>query len=648
MSTDKNPEGLNNSKLALDFSKEVWESEEIGNTSSPYLRITWFTIFESFRKCIEANNGDAPLRRIPIPAPTGTGKTLSMCYFMEKLEEQTGVLIVTSFIKEAKKIAERINKGSETIKAIDFHSESEHWTKKDEIKDYQVLVITHNMFISASDRRQNKVGIDRGKFDELYQYKEGARALTVIDESIETIQDDNLEYNDVHSLITALNGYKSHKDSDKSLHKEIQEEINTMTRLLDFFEIAKGYLSGKSETLIDKYMLNNYMEGYDMSFDTTQALSNNGSLRRFNPKVLDVNIKKNVVHILESIKIIMSASWMYYTRSCDALRTAREAAPKDISAVILDATSTINHSYRINPNVDFEIARMIPTGQVRNYQNVNLFLSKRQKTGQQQLIKQDNIDQYVEKIWEEIFNGFTVDSDDEVAIFTFQDIEDRLEKRIRRAELKNVHLGHYGNLTGKNDYKDCTKIFVIGIPFKPEFVTINTHALSTRGFVECFKDDKQIRDERLRLKYTEIAAELIQALNRSASRNTIDPEGNCPEVDIYMLMPDIKPLRDTIIESIQSSMPNINIGNWGFRLSDTNKRGPKSEHDDAFINKVKMLDEDVLFSSVSNELEMTRRQSENFRARLARAEECDPVVTCLSQSNVTFEKKGGKYWLTKC
>ena len=563
---------------------------------------------------------------------------------MEKLEECTGVLIVTSFIDEAKKIAERINRGSETSKAIDFHSESEYWTKVDEIKNYQVLVITHNLFIGANDRKHNNIGADRGKLDKLYEYKNGKRKLIVIDENIKTIQSVNLVDSDIHSLRVLLSGYKSHRSSDKSLHQNIQTELDALDRMMDFFDIVNGTLGGKSETLVDKYMLSNYMEGCDMSFNTIQDLSSNGKLIKFNSKVLTPDVKKRVTETLASIKTIMNANWLYYTQADNALRTARDATPKEVTTVILDATSTVDYSYRIHPNIDFSIANIIPRKHVRNYQSVNLFLSKEQKTGRTQLIRQGNVNQYIEKIWEEVCSYF---NDEEVAIFTFKEIEEGLVKHIKKEGVSNIKLGHFGGLTGKNDYQDCTKIFVIGTPFKPEFVTTNAHALSTRGSVECFSDDKQVREERLMLKYTEIAAELIQALNRSASRSTIDEYGNCPKVNVYMLTPENQNLDAVIVNSIKDNMPGVNIDKWDFTLTNTNKRGPKGGHDDAFIDKMKVLNEDIPFSFISKDLEMTKKQAANFRARLMKAKDYDPVSTSLLQNNITVETKGNKYWLIK-
>jgi len=634
----------NNSELALDFSDSVWESEEIGNTSTAYLRMTWFAIFEGFAKCIDFNSNNKPAKKIVIPAPTGTGKTLSMCYFMQNLEEHTGALIVVPFIDDANEIVERINKNADYAKALAFHSESEYWNKVDEIKNYQILVITHNLFIGASDRKHNQIGIDRGKMDKLYQYEDGTRSLTVIDESIETIRETSLKYNDIHSLVSVLDGYVSHKDSNKSLHDKIQKEIDSMNRLESFFDTADSCLNGKSETRIDRYMLHNHMDGHDLLFKNARYLSDSGKLRRFNQKLLNANIKKSVSEILDDIKLMMDADWMYYTLKDSALRTARDATPIDTTTVILDATSTIDHYYQIHTDVDFEISKLIPRSKVRNYQNVDLFLSKGQRTGGSQLTDSSNIAEYAEKIWEEVYDPF---DDTETAIFTFKNMEPELHKYIKREGCENIHLGHFGNLTGKNDYQDCTKIFIVGTPFKPEYVTTNVHALSSRGNIECFNQSDEVRKERTKIKNTEIAAELVQVINRAACRRVVDKEGNCPKVEVYLLMPNDQELSGIIVNAIKDNMNNVNVYNWDFALSTAKKPGPDGLSDDVFIREVSGLESSISYSSITTKLGMTRGPTQNIRRRLVRSDEDDPIVSALHKYGFIFEKEGKGYWLIK-
>ena len=88
---DKNLELPGNVALAKAFEGRVWIGE-FENATSPYLAMTWVAIFDAFSKAIGLNSSDTnPSKRIVIPAPTGTGKTKSMCYYASQLDE---ILIV--------------------------------------------------------------------------------------------------------------------------------------------------------------------------------------------------------------------------------------------------------------------------------------------------------------------------------------------------------------------------------------------------------------------------------------------------------------------------------------------------------------------------------------------------------------------------
>ena len=178
--------------LSLYFEGAVW-TDITENVASTYLKQTWAIIFDSFERCKKLNNGvtNTP-KRIVIPAPTGTGKTLATCYYASQLEEEVGMLIVTPFISEADEIVKTINYYSEENNAIAFHNQSDYRTRIEELKEHQVLVITHNQFVGATDRNQNEVGVDRSKINKLYQYLNGKRSVVVIDEGIETIQETSL------------------------------------------------------------------------------------------------------------------------------------------------------------------------------------------------------------------------------------------------------------------------------------------------------------------------------------------------------------------------------------------------------------------------------------------------------------------------
>ena len=624
--------------LISKFSQDIWQGE-CNNTPSIELEETWNILFKAFDSCQKNNDNKAPAKRIVVPAPTGTGKTLSMGYYASQLDESVGMLIVTSFISEANEIENFINKFSDKNKAAAYHSESSLKYEIDKLKEYQIAVITHNQFIGATDRKQNEVGLDRSRIDKLYNFEGGKRQIVVIDESIETIQETNLEYGDVHLLMTLLNGYITHKDSNKEYKDVINEEINSLNELADLFDKFKSKLGGASETPIDIKEFNDELKGCNLSFPILKELNNNGELKKHN-KAASNESKKGVKEILNNITTLVKSDWLYYTNK-QRFHTARDAQPEDTTIVVLDATSSINYYYKIHSNI--QMINSIP-GNVRSYSNVNLFITDKQKTGKQELTNKDNIAEYVNSIATTVDSAF---SSEKTAVFTFKNIEERLYKFFENKGIKGIESGHFGDLNGKNDYRDCTTLYIIGTPFKPKYVITNIHALSTRGYVDCFSNDENVKQERVRLEYTLIAADIIQAINRVSCRKVVNKNGDCPNTKVYLTMPDNEELASTIIYSIKKQMPDIKLGKWDFSLVKSKKRGPKPQYEDKLIQAINALDKDTSFPSIVKDLELSKKQQENLRNRLNKNNSDDLLNQTLKSNGVIFKKLNNLYYFIK-
>ena len=635
-----------NIKIAKAFERQVW-IDEFENTSSPYLVMTWAAIFDAFSKAIRLNSSDTSLsKRIVIPAPTGTGKTQSMCYYASQLDENVGMLIVTSFIKEADKIVGDINDYSDENKAIAFHNASKYWKRAEELKEHQVLVITHNQFVGATDRKQNEVGVDRGKIDKLYQFKEDKRRLVVIDESIETIQETNLSRDNIKALQQQVSNYKIANKGDVETNLKLDMELKVINRIDELFDKYNLLLKGNKETLINVKDISECLDGFNINLSTIKKLNNAYQFRKAN-KISSDNNKNAVTSILNSISHITSSKWLYYSQdvpSGNVIRTARDATPKGTTTVILDATSNIDYYYDIHPNVDLSFAKHIPFDKVRNYKNVNLYLSPEQNTGKSALVKSSNITEYAKHIYSEVDKPF---SDEKIAMFTFKTLESgfkeldgELDKFLGCYDTSGFKLGHFGDLNGKNNYIDCTSLYIIGTYYKSKYVTTNIHALSSRGLA-CFDDSKEVKEERMRLEYSQIAAELIQAINRVSCRRVIDEKGNCTNTNIYLTISNNKELNTIIINSIEKQMPGINIikRKWNFVLAKADKPGPKDVYVDEFTKLLSSIKSDTSYASIAKDLELSKKKGERLRGMLLN----NKFSSELKKYNLEFQKKSSGY-----
>lgn len=166
-----------------------------------------------------------------------------------------------------------------------------------------------------------------------------------------------------------------------------------------------------------------------------------------------------------------------------------------------------------------------------------------------------------------------------------------------------IHYDHWGNLTGKNNYRKYSKIVILSYPFKPEHHITNQHTTSLTGLKALLTDPEgelshETKEQRELIKRGSMTAEIIQAINRVRCRSVNDAKGNCPQTDIYMFRSTDKSLNDYIVEAISSSMTNIKVQECeDLKLPETlisseNKRTGRPTYikDKQFIEYVSKLD----------------------------------------------------------
>jgi len=411
------------------------------------------------------------------------------------------------------------------------------------------------------------------------------------------INDTNLSRDNIKALLQQVSNYKIANKDDVETILQLDVELKVINRIDELFDKYNPLLKGNKETLLNAKDINKHLNGFNVNLSTIKRLNNAHQFRKAN-KISSNNDKNAITSILNSVSNLASADWLYYsqnTPSGNVIRTARDATPKGITTVILDATSNISHYYDIHTNVDFSFAKLIPLDKVRNYKNVNLYLSTEQSTGREALVKSSNITEYANRIYNEISKPF---SDEKIAVFTFKALENEfkeldgeLDKFLGYYNTSEFHLGHFGDLNGKNNYINCTELYIIGTPYKPGYVTTNIHALSDRG-LDCFNGSEEVKGERMQLEYSQISAELIQAINRVSCRRVIDEQGNCANTNIYLTISNNKELNTTIINSIKKQMPGINIikNKWDFVLAKPGKSGPKTKYVKEFIKLLPSID----------------------------------------------------------
>lgn len=626
---------LDPSTLAQEFSKEIWEGKLGLHTSYRYEQI-WSGVFSTYDQCRHLNKQGESAQRLIVAMATGMGKTQTAIYYAAKLDKEVGMLIVTPFISEANSLAKQINDLSEENRAIAHHSESGTYRRTDKLKHYQVVVVTHNMFINAVDSHTSSKQL----INDLYAYGDNKkRSVVVIDEAINTIKSDRLSYEAVHELLTSLEGHLKHKDLDIDLKQDIKKEVLLLERLSEIFKEADALLGGKSKVrcLMSDLMGSINIEDYQLPI-TTQLVNQ----KRLS-KVSDTSTRYS--DTINDISSLLGASWSYYAKknqahgSVNSFHTARSAIPEGMSVVVLDATSNVDHYYKIYPNV--VMVDLLPKN-VRSYKNVDLYVAKDQNTGQDSLCGK-NIKDVASNILDHIPFEFI---ESKLLIFTFNKLEEELKKALNQEEFSDrVDIDHFGNLNGKNNYKEHTMLYIFGTFFKPDSVFTDIQALSTRGNVDCFKNTDEVIEERKLLKSSSISSELIQAINRISCRSIVDSDGNCQKCVIHLQLPADRELSDLIMESIKMEMPGINVHDWNFGLIKSKKSGRESKYEKVLLGALKQLEEGEIkkLSVMTKELSLGNGFVKVLRSRLTSKNSKDSIIKKLNQMGISFYKKSNQW-----
>ena len=269
-------------------------------------------------------------------------------------------------------------------------------------------------------------------------------------------------------------------------------------------------------------------------------------------------------------------SWIYYahTEYQPTLNTARLLVPDNVQgAVVLDATASSNVLYDL-----FKPAEVIsPPPGSRNYQNVTLHVSRGHKVGKRFMknkakeLSRELIGELNERLGE----------NRKVFICTHKDVEPVLDSYEPRF---NLMTGHWGAVDGSNDYRDCDTAVIFGLPYRPNTWSANVFmALEGPQATEWLQESdkrswKGYEDIRKSLKNGQISTSIIQAINRVRCRKVTDPEGNCPDTDIYLMLPD-DGIAEEILEGIKKEMPWIKTREWNF--SSAKRQVKRSNHESA-------------------------------------------------------------------
>ena len=530
----------------------------LGNVSSHALRQTWRQIGRVFNEHIANHDNPFYAKNWNVLQPkTGTGKTqgtIVYCSLLSQLDddEHPGVLIVTRRKLDADDIRDQINELVGREVAIAHHSDSK--TKLADIAAYPVVVITHRFYEIALDQLGQGASIE-ATWPFIHEWANGTRKLIVIDECIDIVE---------HSTGSLMGLRQTRAVIPPDIEEDFQEEVMALEALIELLtdvDQQKRKEGSKRETMVAHSALMDDPPDLAALRESMwkQVRYDLIVLKRSDPKELD-RMRRQHDARLKSVHAILR-SWAYYAKSKDVptLNTARLLVPEGVKgAVILDATASSNVLLDI-----WEDARIeTPYSNVRTYGNVALNYSTGHKVGKVFMVQ--NAKRLCRDLIADLNSRFS--QDDKVLIVTHKDVEPVL--MTHKADFQMM-TAHWGAIDGSNEWKDCNKVVVFGLPYRPSTWSANLF-MSFQGPVstawlqaEGKRPHGRHADIRRALMEGAIVVDVIQAINRVRCRKVIDEQGNCDPTSVWMLLPNDQ-LCDTLLDSIRRDMPGVHLHEWDY------------------------------------------------------------------------------------
>ena len=559
-----------------DFIKEMekhW-TERLGNVSSKALRKVWYQQAEVYGYyAIGDSHRD---EWTVLQPPTGSGKTQGTIVYCSMLSRLTGdlhpgVLIVTRLKADANQIAEKINELSGNMKeAVAYHSDTKDKLNITHLRKYPVLVITHRAYELALDLLGQGGSIQQ-TWPYFYDWKISTRRLVVIDEALDIVEHSQAELRGLRLTVATLS---------QSIRSRFPEEVQCINEVIDVLDTYEK--KTKKNTIKEHKILGDLIKNKKVLCFTGLRQAMRKEIRYDHLLGKSDNLEQQTqrethdLRIRDLVNIIKS--WVYYAHvnRQPTLNTARLLVPDHIQgAVVLDATASRNVLYELFPPAR---VRRPPKGS-RNYKNVTLHISRGHKLGRGSM--KDNSKQLSRELIAEL--NERLEENRKVFICTHKKVDAVLTSYEPKFNLK---IGHWGAIDGSNDYRDCDTAVIFGIPYRPNIWAANVFmALQGEQSTEWLQQSdkrswKKHEDIRRSLNNGQIVTSIIQAINRVKCRKVIDADGNCPNTDIYLMLPN-DGIAEEILDGIKKEMPNIRTKEWTY--SSAKSRVKRSNHELAFI-----------------------------------------------------------------
>lgn len=304
--------------------------------------------------------------------------------------------------------------------------------------------------------------------------------------------------------------------------------------------------------------------------------------------------------------------------------------------VILDATAQSNVLYEL---LEGEEVYVVPVpGGIRDYSNVTLHVARTSAGLGKSKMKETKhlrIPRLVKEVAKEVGSGRKV-------FVCVHKLAKDLLATFSTPEMP-LNIGWWGAVDGKNDWADCDVAVIFGLPYMDHRRAIGS-VLAVNGpqdnaWLQSPPAYNQHANLPEMLAIRDVAASVVQAINRVRCRRMADASGRCEKTDVFIVLP--KDWRgETVLEHIHLNMPSIQEVPWDFEPDGPKVYAPRS---DSAADAVLSLMRDrkpgrTPFPYIQRELQLSERQVKRIKDGLAKP--TSPISTALQANNVIYKVEG--------
>ncbi|WP_420966831.1 hypothetical protein [Bradyrhizobium sp. B120] len=531
------------------------------NVPSASLRKLWASMASTYQEAIvDTATGVTPRWRVLWP-PTGSGKTLGAKVYAALQAEQNaaaakdrkpvGILIVTRLIAQADEMVAGINALAGRQVAVADHTD--HRATNEQLSTSAVLVITHQAYVNAT---QTLTSTQAGKWERLTHWRGGRRLLTIVDEALcNVIEESQVKVDRLGQAIGFI------PFELRTIHAAEVEALETLY-------VDLGHHAGVSA---------GFGGGACMAWGPEGAAHGPVSLGPLRAAMLglpyDNYIGKNdaternriagqIDKTLAAAEAVLDQYAYFALKGKEpTLNSSALVVPLDAPGpVVLDATAREDFIYKLME--DRAVTIPTPSG-VRDYSSVTLRVAwTRSGIGKGTMVER------AKTRFPRLIQDLTQRLGPERKVFFC--VHKAVEHELPEASdlpFAKVAKAHWGAVDGSNDYADCDAAVIFGLPFRdattwPSNVFFALQGVQGDDWLDnpTWNGQLNLREHMVR---RQLAASVIQAINRICIRRVTDEHGGCPAADVFIVLPSGDRGND-ILASIRREMPGINVADWPF------------------------------------------------------------------------------------